>query len=167
MSENPFERETVGQAALQDALHRAVDAARASMRESGYDVEAATLAATVRWDDDRLRTAAAFPMNDYKGHADLMREGAIVFDMASGAQEPLYAAVQRELQGRGWKLVPTVGDGPLAPLYEDPEGNKYADIGDAIHAQSMREIGMAARAAAHDVLGDEWDPETRTWRDAP
>lgn len=155
-AENPF-----NQGPLMEALHAAVDDARERLRFAGYDATGAVLAVNIDVGGETLRTAAAFPMNDFAGHADLMREGATIFEAAGAAQEPLFAVIQRELKARGWKLTPTVGESPMAPLYEDPEGNKYAEIGDAIMAQTYREIGMIAHETARDVLGEDWEPPHR------
>lgn len=46
--------------------------------------------------------------------------------------KPLLAEIFDALRARGW----TVDNG-----YVSPEGDRYADLSDAILAQSMREIG--------------------------
>lgn len=56
---------------------------------------------------------------------------------------PLLQVIFDALKQRGWTLEPTVGSSPTAPLYVDPEGNKYASLEDAVMAQSMREIAQA------------------------
>lgn len=59
--------------------------------------------------------------------------------------EPFYETIQNLLVERGWTLVPTLGRHPktgraFVPLYEDPDGNRYADIGQAVIAECYRDI---------------------------
>lgn len=72
---------------LTAALHDAVDAARASMTAAGFDVRGMVVVADAQHQaaPEYVRSAAAFPMNAWGEHADMLREGVEVFERARAA----------------------------------------------------------------------------------
>lgn len=72
---------------LTAALHEAVSAARRTMEARGFDVRGLVVVADASHPEapEYLRSAAAFPMDAWGAHAELLSEGVKVFERGARA----------------------------------------------------------------------------------
>lgn len=72
---------------LTAALHEAVRAARRTMEARGFDVRGMVVVADASHPEapEYVRSAAAFPMDAWGSHAELLREGVEVFERGARA----------------------------------------------------------------------------------